>query len=292
MSLRDAQVEISGWVRAPQGVAAALAEEESASTSTRSEDASHRLENLIRSDESLDAVGRLEIYANAYFSRILGVLRADYPALVALLGDAAFNDLVTSYLLVEPSRSPSLRYAGLRLADFISSHEAAAGIRGRWPWARDLAAFEWARIDVFDAVDGSVLTREALANFAPSDFGGLFLCLGPWVLLRAFEHPVERLWRVGIHEKGIVNEEMTGGTRMLIWRRDERVLHRSLELREEAALALLSLGSRFDELCEWAAVEIGEDEAPARAAAWLEQWLSDGLLVVSGEDSGAVAADE
>jgi len=138
MSLREAQVKISGWVRAPQGVAAALAEEESVSASAHSEDVSHRLEDLIRSDETLDAVGRLEIYANAYFSRILGVLRADYPALVTLLGDVAFNDLVTSYLLVEPSRSPSLRYAGLRLADFISAHQAAAGMRGRWPWAGDL----------------------------------------------------------------------------------------------------------------------------------------------------------
>lgn len=292
MSLRELQNELSGWVRAPQGVAAAIAEEDDAAGRMQSESALHRLEGLIRSDESLDATRRLEIYANAYFSRILAVLRADYPALVALIGDAAFNDLVTSYLLVEPSRSPSLRYAGLRLSDFISNHEAASGIRERWPWAGDLAAFEWARIDVFDAVDGSALTREAVASIAPSNFGSLFLCLGPWVLLRAFEYPVERLWRAGIHEGGLVKDGLTGEARMVIWRRDEKVLHRSMDRHEEAALALLSLGSRFDELCEWAAVEIGEDEAPARAAAWLAQWLSDGLLVVSDEASGAVATGE
>jgi hypothetical protein len=288
MSLRDAQLELSRWVRAPQGVAAALAEEDAAETGAHSENAVRRLENLIRSDEALDATRRLEIYANAYFSRILGVLKADYPALLALLGEAAFNDLVTSYLLVEPSRSPSLRHAGLRLADFLRTHEAAAGIRRRWPWAADLAAFEWARIDVFDAADGSVLTREALTSIAPGDFGALFLRLGPWVSLRTFAHPVERLWRVGIHEQGPRLGDVTGEAHLLIWRRDERTLHRSVDPHEEGALALLSPGSRFDALCEWAGVRMGDEEAPSRAAAWLEQWLSDGLLIVADQDSDAV----
>ncbi len=280
MSLREAQIDISRWVRAPQGVAAALAEEEVATTRARSGSALQRLENLIRSDDSLDATRRLEIYANAYFSRILDVLRADYPALVALLGDTAFNDLVTSYLLVEPSRSPSLRYAGFRLADFISTHEAASGIRERWPWAADLAAFEWARIDVFDAADGLVLKREALASLAPEDFGALSLCLGPWVLLRTFAHPVERLWRIGIHEKKDRRTEgVTGEARVLVWRQDERVFHRSIDPHQEEALALLSLGSRFDALCEWTAERLGEEQAPVQAAQWLDQWLRDGLLI-------------
>ena len=292
MPLREAQVDISGWVRAPQGVAVALAEGDAKPDGVSTEGASHRLEDLIRSDESLDAIGRLEIYANAYFCRILDVLRTDYPALLALMGDAAFNDLVTSYLLVEPSQSPSLRYAGLRLSDFICTHEAAVGIRARWPWASDLAAFEWARIDAFDAADGLLLTRETVASIEPTDFGRLFLCLGPWVFLRSFEYPVAELWKAGIHEKGHLGEEMTGQSRMLVWRRDEKVLHRSLDPDEEAALALLSIGSRFDALCEWAAGEIGTDEAPARAARWLEQWLSDGVLMASIVGSGAGVSDE
>ena len=275
MPLRENQLDLSEWIRAPRGVANALAEDPSGLA---------RLEDLIRSDDALDATGRLEIYANAYFTRILGVLRGDYPALLALMGDVAFNDLITSYLLVEPSKSPSLRYAGLRLADCISTHEAAAGIRARWPWAGDLAAFEWARIDVFDAVDGALLTRESFADLDPAEFENLFLCLGPWALLRSFEHRVERLWRAGIHEDGQVPDVVGGDVRVLIWRRNEKVYHRSLDDHEEAALAMLSLGSRFGELCEWAAREIGEDEAPAQAAAWLSRWLADGLLIASEQD--------
>lgn len=281
MSLHETQTAISEWVRAPKGVAAALEEEDASSPQRESGRAKRRLENLIRSDESLDASGRLGIYANAYFSRILGVLRADYPAVVGMIGDVGFNDLVTSYLLVEPSRSPSLRYAGLRLADFLSNHDAMARTRERWPEAGDLAAFEWARIDVFDAADGPVLGRELVSRLAPEEFAELFLCLGEWVRLRAFAHPVLQLWRAGTNGEIPEFQGTSGEAHVVIWRQDEKVFHRSLDALEEAALAKLSLGSRFDDLCEWAAIELGDEAAPGQAATWLERWLSDGLLVVA-----------
>ena len=293
MRLREAQNALADWIRAPEGVAQALIEEDAKRGAGASGAARRRLESLIRSDEILDATGRVEIYANAYFHRILGVLSSDFPALRAALGPDLFHDLVTSYLLVEPSRHPSIRYAGLHLADFLSNHEAISGLRGRAPWSGDLAAFEWARNDVFDAPDRPVLEARELGSLSPEDFAALPLCLGPWVSFRSYDHPVDRLWSRGIREEGIdsldvANEIVAGdgdrsaegGARieLLVWRKAERVLHRRLDRHEAAALAHLSLGTRFDALCEWAADEIGESEAPARAAGWLARWLEDGLL--------------
>jgi hypothetical protein len=281
MALRDTQETLAGWIRAPEGVAAALAEEDAAVRSEERETALSRLEALIRADGTLDATGRLEIYANAYFHRILGVLAADFPALRDALGAAAFHDLVTSYILVTPSRHPSLRYAGLRLSNFIASHDAASGIRARSPWAAELARFEWARVDAFDAADRPVLVREALALLAPEKFGSLVLCLGPWVQICAFENPVDRLWALATHGEKVIVEAPMGSTSLLVWRKDEAVVHRRVEPLEEAALTMLGLGTRFDSLCEWAAIEAGESEAPAQAAGWLEQWIADGLLAAT-----------
>ncbi|MEO1936100.1 MAG: hypothetical protein ABGX04_15090 [Myxococcales bacterium] len=69
-------------------------------------------------------------------------------------------------------------------------------------------------------------------------------------------------------------------------------MHRRVELPEKAALALLYEGIRFDGLCEWAALEIGEAEAPAQAAGWLERWIQDGLLVASSETGFPIASIE
>lgn len=283
MALREVQKDIADWIRAPEGVAAALAEEDAASDRDSQGAAMRRLENLIRSDTTLNATGRLEIYANAYFHRILGVLEGDYPALRQALGAAPFNDLVTSYLLVEPSRHASLRYAGSRLANFISSHAAAAGIRERTAWAADLAILEWARIDVFDMADGAVLARESLASLTPEKFGSLFLRLGAWAQLRSFGYPVDRIWTSANRGEEMASEAPAVTTHAVIWRKNEAVLHRRIEGHEEAALALVGRGIRFDELCEWAGTKVGDAEAPALAAGWLERWLADGLLAVSVE---------
>lgn len=297
MRLREAQTALAEWIRAPEGVAQALVDEDAKRRDAAPGSARRRLESLIRSDEVLDATGRLEIYANAYFHRILGVLSSDYPALRAALGADLFHDLVTSYLLVEPSRHPSIRHAGLHLADFLGHHDATARLRERAPWAADLAAFEWARNDMFDAPDRSLLEADALASLLPQEFASLSLCLGPWASFRSYDHPVDRLWSAAIEEAGIesieaANEVVSRGrgrssggkdrVTLLVWRKAERVCHRRLDPVEAGALAHLSLGIRFEALCEWAADEIGEAEAPARAAGWLARWVEDGLLDASG----------
>ena len=290
MSLREVQIEISGWIRAPEGIARALTDQDAVSRDSQSGAARERLESLIRGTPTLDAVGRLEIYANAYFHRILGVLTADFPALRGALGEEIFHDLVTSYLLVEPSRHPSLRYAGRRLPDFVSGHEATAGIRLQAPWAGELASFEWARAEVFDATDKAVLARAELASLAPEGFASLRLGLGPWVALRAFEHPVDRLWRAAIRGESSDPEAPGTTTRMVVWRNNEQVLHRRLERLESDALMRVQLGTGFAELCAWAGRQVTESDAPALAAGWLEKWLADGLLLGPLSDRKPVEA--
>jgi hypothetical protein len=275
MSLRETQTTIADWIRAPEGIAKALAED------SRPDLAKAKLAKLIRSDETLDAVTRLEIYANAYFYRLLGVLSEDYEALRGLLSEEHFHDLVTSYLLVEPSRHPSLRYAGARLPRFIASHEAAEGIRERAPWAADLASLERTRVDVFDIENGAVLLREALAALAPEAFGALTLKLAPWAVVRSFEHPVDDLWKAGMRDEDPPIRVGDEPVSLLVWRRDERVRHRRLEALESLALRRVEEQTTFAALCEWAATEVDENEAPPLAAGWLERWVADGLLPAS-----------
>jgi hypothetical protein len=272
MSLRETQTTVADWIRAPEGVAKALAGDSNPDL------ARAKLAALIRSDTTLDAIERLEIYANAYFYRLLGVLSEDYEALRNLLGDALFHDLVTSYLLVEPSRHPSLRYAGARLPEFLASHTAADGIRTRAPWAADLARLEWTRVDVFDVGNGQVLTRDALVGLAPEEFASLRLALAPWAIVCSFEHPVDALWTAGIRDEEPPITDGSDPLSLLVWRRDERVRHRRLETLESLALRVLEEPTSFANLCEWAADRVGEADAPALAAGWLEKWVAEGLL--------------
>jgi hypothetical protein len=239
----------------------------------------------LHSDERLCAEDRLDVYANAYFYRILEVLQQDYPTLAQSLGEAEFHDLATSYLAVHPSEHPSLRWIGGKLAGFLAHSPAAAGVRQRAPWASDLAAFEWAMGEAFDAADARAADRDDLVTQAPEEWESLSLELGPAVRLLRLHWPVQRLCAAQRDELPLPSIE-PAATAVCIWRRDERVLYRALDRPEADALADVQRGIRFGALCERVAQELGDSDAPAQAARWLARWIDDELLLPFTEPIG------
>ena len=277
--LRALQDDLRALIAAPEGIRAALSErdEEAEAAPGTSERA---LERSIRSDERLSAAMRLDVYANAYFYRIKGVLEKDYPRLAIVLGEAHFHDLVTSYLLVHPSQHFSLRFVGTHLADFIRD-DCADSIRARAPWAEDLARFEWALVDAFDAPDRAHQDRAALGEIPPEQWGALQLTLDPAAQLLELAWPVNRI--ADAYREDQLDEEPPSLSRettaLLVWRCDERVFYRPVEPLEARALGRVAAGLRFGTLCEALADELGADEAPLRAAGWLMQWTEQQLLL-------------
>src|SRR5262249_1323716 len=106
------------------------------------------LSGVIRGDERLSALQRLNIYADAYFYRLLDCLKEDFPATAAVTGDA-FEGLVRAYLDKHAPAEPSIFYAGQRLADFLGDHPVGE----RWPFLAELARLERTLIEVFHAAD-------------------------------------------------------------------------------------------------------------------------------------------
>lgn len=238
------------------------------------------LASLVCGDARLDAARRLEVYAHAYFFRILEALRREYEALAEAIGEAGFHDLVTAYLLVHPSRHPSLRWAGARLPDFLARHAAAEPFRRRWPWAADLARLEWALSEAFDAPDATPATRETLSAVPPARWEALRLAFLPATRLVRLTWPVHRLREAepGARPRA---PEAPVPTAVCVWRRDDTVRLRAVDDLEAELLEGARGGLPFGGLCRRLADEVGEAEAPARAAALLASWVERGLLAQS-----------
>ena len=268
MSLAEIQQRLWRLIAWPEGVRAALQQEPPQAPP---------LETLIKSDERLAAEDRLDVYANAYFYRIHDVLTQDFPTLAGAVGETDFHDLVTSYLAVHPSESPSLRWIGERLPGFLAGHDATASLRSACPFAADLAAYEWATEAVFDATDSQAARREDLAAVAAEDWDALPIRLRPSVRLLQLDWPVQRLRTAQREEQALPDIDLEP-TALCLWRHDERVVHRELDGLEDHALRLAELGADFGSLCVAAAEDAGEDEAPSLAAAWLARWVDDGLI--------------
>ena len=92
---------------------------------------------------------RLAIYGNAYRSRLIEALESHYPALLALTGAEEFAALASAYVQAHNSSFASIRFYGGALGAFL----AACPDYASRPWLGELARFEWAMTEVFDAAD-------------------------------------------------------------------------------------------------------------------------------------------
>jgi len=230
----------------------------------------------LRHDRGVSALQRMQIYTHAYFARIHGVLRDDYGALHAALGDAAFHDLAKLYLMAHPPRSYSLRFAGAQLPVFLAGPVAEVFSR-RWPFAADLAALEWAIVDLFDAPDSAVLARESLSTVSPGEWGALRFRLIDAHRLLALDWPVADVREAWAADRALPALERRA-TRVLAHRRAERVFHRSVSALEARALGLVREGGDFEAICGAVAEEVGDDRAVEQAVELLERWLAEHLL--------------
>ena len=119
-------------------------------------------EQIIKPNDRLSSVERLEIYNRVYWFRILSSLADDFPGLRAVIGQGKFDAVLHGYLTELPSVSFTLRDLGSRLEawlrehpEFIASHERMA---------LDMVRLEWADIEAYDAAEYPILSEKELAS--------------------------------------------------------------------------------------------------------------------------------
>jgi hypothetical protein len=275
--LGDLQALLYRLITTPEGVAAGLAAERAPGPKTFDD-----LERLIESDDRLSAGERLEIYANAYFYRILDCLKEDFPATLATLGADNFHNLVTGYLIEYPPTEPSIAYAGRYLSEFLRNHPFTE----RWPFIAELARLERTLLEVFHAPDAEPLSAETLRSVAPEDWPGLAMRAHPALAI------VDCEWRVGGLLRGVeshaadtdrkVEEPPHAPVSILVWRNLSGVHYRALEHPERAALELVRAGTNFAAVCDAVAAASGDGDPGGPVALinrLLARWVGDGVLI-------------
>jgi putative DNA-binding protein len=259
-------------VTAPEGAAAGLAALPVADRAT--------CRALVRGDERLGAIERIEIYADMYFYRLRDALKEDFGALCAVIGETGFHNLITDYLLVHPPSHFSLRYAGQCLPAFVRTHVSAQ----RRPYLADLATLEWAILDAFDAPDAAPLDAAELARVPAERWPALRLKLTPTLQLLQLDWPVHTLWEAA-QRREPPSEPVPQPTALRVWRQDFRVFHQPIDAAECAALRALAEGAAFADACERMVrpgdppAEHHPSNAAEHAANVLRQWLADDVLV-------------
>jgi len=218
---------------------------------------------------------RLDVYARAYGARLREALASNYPAVAKVLGEARFTELAQEYIAAHDSRFFSIRYYGHALAHFVATEPSYRSV----PFLSDLARWEWTLAEVFDAADAAAVDSSELAERPFAEWASLRVTFHPSVRALFLSWNAPQMWNALMDdaERPRARQERQA-VQWLVWRRELREMFRPLSEAEQQALGAARAGESFSGLCILARDYFREDEAPARAAAWLRDWVESGLI--------------
>ena len=218
----------------------------------------------------------LSIYANAYVSRLREALENDHPNLARYLGDTRWAEFCDGYIEAHPSTVRSLRHFGAQGPTWLGSVAPFS----KHPVIGELAEFERALLDAFDAADGERLDWLAMQSIAAEAWPGLKLRFHPSVRLLPMRTNAVELWRALKNEKVPPEATHAQAPAHLLWRDEERVTRfRPVNALELTALqACLVDDDDFASLCERLSQEVAPTEVPAHSIGFLRQWFDEGIV--------------
>ncbi len=238
-------------------------------------DGDRAFEESILGTERVGAALRLNIYSNAYRLRLLEALADAYPSVHTLLGDERFQALGLAYVDAWPSQHFSIRWFGHRLSRFLAESPDYRDT----PVLAEMAAFEWALRDAFDAADTPVLDLDGLRRIEPEAWAGLGMRFHPSMRRLDLAWNVPQLWSAidsGDSPTAPACHDYPIG--WVIWRRGLQTYFRSLDVDEAHALDAGANGETFGVICDGLTEWVDELNAPQRAAGMVSRWAEDGLI--------------
>jgi hypothetical protein len=259
---------------------------------------------LIKPNERLTSLERLEIYSRSYWFHILDGVYEDFPGLAAVLGQRAFHRLARAYLTECPSQSFTMRNLGSRLAVWLEAHPRFG--RPVLDLAVDMARLEWAHIEAFDGPERKPLGPEDLLERGPD----VKLALQPHLTLLALHYPVDdfRIEAAGFPPDGhgatsnaVGHHKLRNFARfrrnkpepvyLAVHRRQASVYYRRMDRGEFLVLEGLRAGKPIAEALESALSDvsnfIAREESAATVERWFAGWSELGWFYVADEACGA-----
>ncbi len=218
---------------------------------------------------------RLSIYAHAYKARLVDVLVDDFPVLHSLVGDDMFEEICLGYIDNYPSEHPSLRYFGQHMARYLKDTKPYRDIIP----AIEMAEFEWAFNDVFDAPDLAPVTVDQVTAIRPEAWTTLRIKLQPSFKIHLFKWNTQAVWSTVTDgaEKPMRPQEYPVSSHCIQWKKDLGCFFRTIEDDEAYVLKIAREEKSFPEICEILFEQYGE-HASHRAAELFRGWVMEGLV--------------
>lgn len=183
----------------------------------------------------LEPATRLRIYRHSSEETQANALRTSYPAVLALVGAAFFDQCARGYRREYASHSGNLQTYGGHFADFLKSLPAMREV----PYLPDVARLEWLRQRTVLAADADALPAGSFKSALMLPEGTF--TLHPSVQRLASRHAALTIFRYAL-EPGDENLQLPdAGENVLLWREDGGVAMAALDAASFACIEAFAL---------------------------------------------------
>lgn len=220
------------------------------------------------------ALARLDIYFEAYYLRLLESLKEDYSTLNSLIGCEKFDVLGRDYIAAYPSHHRSIRWFGKELWQFLRDRKPYS----EQLWLSEMAQFEWALTEAFDACDQQSIKVEEMASIPPQKWAGMRFFLHPSIRSLNLCWNVVELWEQIKKDGTKIAPKQGGMANWIVWRKEYALQFCPLSVDKAYMLNCILAGEDFgficSGLCEW----VDDVNVAMHAATLLKGFILDGLI--------------
>jgi hypothetical protein len=240
-------------------------------------------DSLVRGKGGLAGFGRLGIYNQQYWFRLISIMQSDYTCAIHIMGLRNFNDWAVRYLEAHPPASPFLAELDAAFPAYLEARYQGAD---RAPLLQAIA-YERALSKAFDAAEG--FTLGAAGNAAPADLMSARLVLAPHLT------PLRVDWDFADYRGRCLTDEsleqafeLTPGTDHLVIFRDADLNVMKIPVGPAALAVLLEFGSPSTLVDAFGRLEgklSGDDQAALEGgiSGWFRDWVARGWLCLAEE---------
>ena len=266
-SLRDIQVWMVSAITGPEADASAA-----------------DVERQVTAGPRLSAADRFDIYRSGYHARLFECLLDDYPVLAAMLGDEPFEALCRAYVDRHPSASPNLNGFGRHMAAFcreakLDGFPAFDGLR---VFASELAALEWALVEVLHAETAAPLEITALQALPPEAWATARFIKNEAIRVFRFEYPVNAVFIANRIDDIVPEVPAPSPNAVAVYRKDMQLWRMELTPAMLGVLEPLLAGKTLGEALEAIEAEATDPEVLAQTGqnlmVWFREWVDAGFF--------------
>lgn len=234
----------------------------------------------VTGNDRLTPAEQVDIYRRQFWLRHIESLREDYPGLLALLGDDAFENFATAYLTAHPPRTPSLRELGEDIVAFAEGYAAfPEAIRAA---ALSMVRYENAFVAIFDGPEPAPLDLAKVQGLPPEAWETARIVLHPLMARLRVDAPVHEIRAAVKAGEAPELPPRNEPACVVLFRKDLRIFFEVLDPLAFELLEALARGEALVPACDRIAAQAGPDRAEelgAQVGTWFQQWTALGWII-------------